>query len=43
MLPEPEAVRLLGEYGIAYPEHGYARSAGEAAEIAERIYTRLLR
>ncbi len=37
MLAEPEAVGLLAKYGIAYPEHGYARSAKEAAEIAGRI------
>ena len=37
MLPEPEAAALLGEYGIAYPEHAYAQNADEAAEIAGRI------
>ena len=37
MLPEPEAAALLGEYGIAYPEHAYAQSASEAAELADRI------
>ena len=37
VLPEPEAAALLGEYGIAYPEHAYVRSAGEAAEAAERL------
>lgn len=37
MLAEPEAARLLGEYGITYAEHGYAQSAAEATEIAERI------
>jgi acyl-CoA synthetase (NDP forming) len=37
MLAEPEAVRLLAEYGIAYPEYGYAQSAEEAVDIAERI------
>lgn len=37
MLPEPEAAALLGEYGIDYPEHAYARSAAEAAEVAGRI------
>jgi len=30
MLPEPEAAALLGEYGIAYPKHSYARNADEA-------------
>lgn len=37
MLPEPEAVALLGEYGIAYPAHAYVHSAGEAAEAADCI------
>ena len=37
MLPEPEAAALLGEYGIAYPEHAYVRSVGEATEAAERL------
>ena len=36
-LAEPEAVLLLNEVGIAYPEHGVAQSAEEAAEIAGRI------
>ena len=36
-LAEPEAVRLLGEYGIAYPDHGVAESAEGAASIAGRI------
>ena len=34
---EPEAVRLLGEYGIPYPTHGFARDAEAAAGIAEEI------
>jgi acyl-CoA synthetase (NDP forming) len=37
MLPEPEAAALLGEYGIAYPEHAYAHNAGEAAKVADCI------
>ena len=36
-LPEPDAVALLDDYGIPYPDHAYARSVGEAAEAAERI------
>jgi acyl-CoA synthetase (NDP forming) len=34
---EPEAVQLLEKYGIAYPAHGFARDAQEAAGIAEQI------
>jgi len=34
---EPEAVRLLCEYHIPYPEHGVARSADEAVRLAESL------
>jgi len=37
MIPEHEAVALLSDYGIPYPEHGLARSARDAAEVAERL------
>ena len=36
-LPEQDAVALLGEYGVPYPNHAYARSPGQAASIADRI------
>jgi acetate---CoA ligase (ADP-forming) subunit beta len=36
-LAEPEAVLLLREVGIAYPEYGVAQSAEQAAEIAGHI------
>jgi acetyltransferase len=34
---EPEAVRYLERYDIPYPEHGLARSAKDALEIADRL------
>jgi acyl-CoA synthetase (NDP forming) len=34
---EPEAIRLLEEYSIAYPEHGLARSPQDAARIADGL------
>ncbi|MBW2370136.1 MAG: acetate--CoA ligase family protein [Deltaproteobacteria bacterium] len=34
---ENEAVKLLGRYGIPYPEHELAFSADEAVEIAQRL------
>jgi acyl-CoA synthetase (NDP forming) len=34
---EPEAIVLLKEYGITYPEHGLAANANEAARIAKEI------
>jgi acyl-CoA synthetase (NDP forming) len=37
IIPEPEAIALLRDYGIAYPDHGFARSAEEAVELAERV------
>ncbi len=37
MLPEPQAIALLNDYGIPYPEHGFAQSAVEAVLLAERI------
>ncbi len=37
MMLEHEAVALLSDYGIPYPEHGLARSASEAVEVAERL------
>jgi acyl-CoA synthetase (NDP forming) len=36
-LLEPEAIQLLSQYGIPYPKQELARSADEAARIAERI------
>ncbi len=36
-VPEPEAVGVLQRYGIAYPKHGVARNADEAAEIAQEV------
>lgn len=36
-LLEPEAITLIGQYGLPYPEHGMACSAEEAAAIAERL------
>ncbi|MCG8615866.1 MAG: acetate--CoA ligase family protein, partial [Desulfobacterales bacterium] len=37
LMPEPEAVSLLSEYGIDYPEHAYATSVDQALEAAENI------
>jgi acetate---CoA ligase (ADP-forming) subunit beta len=37
MLPEPEAVALLAEFGIGYVEHEVARTAQEAAAAAARL------
>lgn len=37
MLPEPEAVALLAEYGIAYPAYAYVQSTAEAAAAAGLI------
>ena len=37
MVPEPEAIRLISEYGLSYPEHGVASSAAEAAEFTKKI------
>jgi acetate---CoA ligase (ADP-forming) subunit beta len=37
MMPEPEAIDLIGEYGLPYPEHRLVRSAAEAAEFAVQI------
>jgi acyl-CoA synthetase (NDP forming) len=37
MMPEPAAAALLASYGIDYPAHGVARSAGEAVSIAAAI------
>jgi acyl-CoA synthetase (NDP forming) len=34
---EPEAVALLAEYGILYPQHGFAHDAPEAQRIAEKL------
>ena len=36
-IPEPQAIALLHDYGIPYPDHGLARSAGEAVGIAGRL------
>ena len=35
ILLEPQAIALLRNYGIPYPDHGYAHSAEEAVELAE--------
>ena len=37
VLLEPEAISLLHDYGIPYPDHGVARSAEEAVDIAARL------
>ncbi len=37
VLLEPEAISLLRDYGIPYPDHGVARSAEEAVDIAARL------
>jgi acyl-CoA synthetase (NDP forming) len=37
LVPEPEAVQLLGRYQIPYPDHALAHNAEEAAEIADRL------
>jgi len=34
---EPEAIRLLQEYGVSYPEHGLAHSSEEAVCIADGL------
>jgi len=34
---EPQAIEYLEKYWIPYPAHGFARSAKEAAEIADMI------
>ena len=34
---EPDAIQVLKEYGIPYPEHGVAQNAHEAIRIAEQI------
>lgn len=36
-MPELEAVRLVQEYSIPYPEHGLAKNAEEAVNIAKEI------
>ena len=36
-LSEPEAVRLIGEYGIEYPEHRLASTHEEAVAAANAI------
>ena len=37
MMAEPEAIALLSDYGIPYPRHRVARSAAEAAEVAQSL------
>ena len=37
VLLEPQAISLLRDYGIPYPDHGVARSAEEAVDIAMRL------
>ncbi len=34
---EPDAVQLLSEYGIPYPEHGLARGPDDAVRLGERL------
>jgi acyl-CoA synthetase (NDP forming) len=34
---EPDAAKLLKEFSVPYPEHGVARNAEEAVQIAERL------
>jgi acyl-CoA synthetase (NDP forming) len=34
---EPDAIRVLEQYNIPYPEHGLARSPEEAARIAGEL------
>jgi len=34
---EPDAIRVLEQYNIPYPEHGFARSPEEAARIAGEL------
>ena len=36
-MPELDAIKDLAKYCIPYPEHGLARSAGEASNIAEQL------
>jgi len=37
LIPEPQAVALLRDYGIPYPDHDLAHSAAQAVDIAERL------
>jgi acyl-CoA synthetase (NDP forming) len=37
LLPEPEAIALLEKDHLPYPRNGYAKSADEAVEIADKI------
>ncbi len=37
MMPEPEAIGLIGDYGLPYPEHRLVRSTDEAAEFSAMI------
>jgi acyl-CoA synthetase (NDP forming) len=37
MMLEPQAITLLNEYGIPYPDHGYVQSAEEAVETAKHL------
>jgi acetyl-CoA synthetase (ADP-forming) len=37
LVAEPDAAGILARYGIPYPDHGLARSAAQAVELAERI------
>jgi acyl-CoA synthetase (NDP forming) len=36
-LTEPEAVQLLIDAGISYPDYGFARSASQVLEVANKI------
>lgn len=36
-LVEPEAIAVLRQYGIPYPEHGVARDAEEAVQVAGQL------
>jgi acyl-CoA synthetase (NDP forming) len=37
MIPEPQAIALLNDYGIPYPDYGYVQSAEEAIEVAKGL------
>ncbi len=37
MMPEKEAVTLLADYGVRYPDHDFAATADEAVNVAGRI------
>lgn len=37
LLLEPQAIQILNQYNIRYPDHGLAHDAEEAVQIAERL------